>query len=97
MRSVFPILATDSKYLTVISIFDFLKWNEAHIVAMIRRRLVVDKTFLLEYNLAGRLQSALAQEVFVHGNAGLHGKRLAFQWYGEREDDHDGRSSDKTT
>ena len=39
MRSVSPILATDLKDLTVIGLFDFLEWNEAHIVATIRRRL----------------------------------------------------------
>ena len=88
-------VSSDLKNLTVIGLFDFLEWNEAHIVATIRRR-SGDKTFLLEYNLAGRLQSALAQEIFVQGNAGLQEKRQAFQWYGERGNDHDGRSSDKT-
>ena len=39
MRSVSPILATDLKDLTVIGLFDFLEWNEAHIVATIHRRL----------------------------------------------------------
>ncbi|MCD4811353.1 hypothetical protein K8R14_01960 [bacterium] len=39
MRSVSPILAIDLKDLTVIGLFDFLEWNEAHIVATIRRRL----------------------------------------------------------
>jgi len=56
----------------------------------------VNKTFLLEYNMAGRLQSALAQEVFVQANAGLYEEQQAFQWYDERGDNHDGRSSDKT-
>ncbi len=55
------------------------------------------KTFLLEYNLVVRLQSALAQEVFVQGDAGFYEEQRAFQWYGEREDDYDGRSPDKTT
>ena len=96
MRSVSPILATDLKDLIVIGIFDFLEWNEAHIVATIRRR-SVDKTFLLEYNLAGRLQSALAQEVFVQENAGFYEKQRAFQWYGARGDDHNRKNSDKTT
>jgi len=36
MRSVSPILATYLKDLTVIGLFDFLEWNEAH---TIRRRL----------------------------------------------------------
>jgi len=39
MRSVFLILATDLKDLTLIGLFDFLEWNEAHVVATIRRRL----------------------------------------------------------
>ena len=39
MRSISPILATDLKDLTVIGLFDFLEWNEAYIVATIRRRL----------------------------------------------------------
>jgi len=39
MKSVFPILATDFKDLTVIGLFDFLEWNEAHIIEGIRRRL----------------------------------------------------------
>ena len=39
MRSVSLILATDLKYLTVIGLFDFIEWNEAHIVATILRRL----------------------------------------------------------
>ena len=39
MRSVSLILAIDLKYLTVIGLFDFLEWNEAHIVATILRRL----------------------------------------------------------
>ncbi len=39
MKSVSPILAIDLKDLTVIGLFDFLEWNEAHIVATIRRRL----------------------------------------------------------
>ena len=79
MRSVSPILATDLKDLTVIGLFDFFEWNEAHIVATICRRVGVDKTFLLEYNMAGRLQSALAQEVFVQGNAGLYEEQRVFQ------------------
>ena len=33
------ILATDLKNLIVIGLFDFFEWNEAHIVATIRRRL----------------------------------------------------------
>ena len=39
MRSVFLILVYDFKDLTLIGLFDFLEWNEAHIVATIRRRL----------------------------------------------------------
>jgi len=39
MRSVSPILATDLKGITVIGLFDFLEWNEAHIVDSICRRL----------------------------------------------------------
>ena len=81
MRSVSPILATDLKDLTVIGLFDFLG---------------VNKTFLLEYNLVGQLQRALAQEVFVQEDAGLYEEQRAFQWYGERRDDHNGKSSDKT-
>ena len=84
IRSVYPISATDLKDLIVISLFDFLEWNEAQIVATIRRRLEVNKTFLLEYNLAGILQSALAQEVFVQGNAGFYEAQRAFHWYGEK-------------
>lgn len=38
-RSVFPILVTHPKYLTVVGFFEFLEWNEAHIVATILRML----------------------------------------------------------
>ena len=39
LRSVLPILAHYPKDLTVIGLFDFLEWNEVHIVATILRRL----------------------------------------------------------
>ena len=39
MKSVSPILATDLKGITVIGLFDFLEWNETHIVDRICRRL----------------------------------------------------------
>ena len=55
----------------------------------------MDKTLLLGYNLAGRVQSVLTQEVFVQRNAGFYKEQGVFQWYGERGDDYDGKSYDK--
>ena len=44
----------------------------------------------------GQLQRALAQEVSVQEDAGLYEEQRVFQWYGEKRDDHNGRSPDKT-
>jgi hypothetical protein len=61
MRIVSPILATDVKDLTVIGLFDFLEWNEAHIVATIHRRLEWTKP----YNV-GQLQSCIGSKSFLY-------------------------------
>jgi len=38
----------------------------------------MNKTFLLEHNLVGQLQRALAQEVFVQEDAGLYEEQRVF-------------------
>jgi hypothetical protein len=99
MRSVSPILATDLKDLTVIGFLGFLEWSEAYIVATIRRRLRWTKPSYWNITWQADCKVHWLKKFLYKETLGFTKNNEFFSGmvYGEREDDYDGRSSDKTT